>query len=151
MRRELSENVAKLKELQKEDPNVPPFDNLTIRYCLFQKISLEVRKIIATGYTNIKRLFINNCDLRTFENIPDLPQLEYVNAAHNNMRGSFEFIVKNRKITFFDVSFNVIQDPARFKPLCRLNMCRVYLKGNPCVAERDGRRKSAIEIAKIMK
>ena len=47
------------------------------------------------------------------------------------MRGSFEFIVKNRTITYMDVSDNVIADIKRFEPLRMLREISIYAKGNP--------------------
>lgn len=71
---------------------------------------------------------INNCDLRTFENFPNLPSLAELNASRNSLRGSFEYIVKNRALTYIDVSHNIIADIKRFEPFRILKNIKLYAK-----------------------
>lgn len=110
--------------------NYTPSDSLSIQYVCFQKLQPMIRKLLEKNFKNIKKLHINNCDLRTFENFPSLPHLTDLNAANNSMRGSFEFIVKNRSIAYIDISDNCIADVKRFEPLTMLKDISVYAKGN---------------------
>ena len=60
------------------------------------------------------QLTIVSCDLRTFDNFPKLKSLRNVNVSKNSLRGSFEYLVKNRTIKYIDVSSNIIGDIKRF-------------------------------------
>lgn len=57
---------------------------------------------------------LTNCDLRTFENFPYLKSLKNLNVSKNSLRGSFEFLVKNRGIKYIDASHNIIADMKKF-------------------------------------
>ena len=63
--------------------------------------------------------------------------MQELNASNNSMRGSFEFIVKNRTINYIDISDNIIVDLQRFEPLRMLKDLNIYAKGNPCFTTKN--------------
>lgn len=89
-------------------------NSLTITYIQVEKVTPRIKTILEDNFQYIIELVVVNCNLRTFENFPKLKSLKNLNASKNSLRGSFEFLVKNRAIKYIDVSSNIIADIKRF-------------------------------------
>jgi len=103
-------------------------NSLTISFTLLQKMPSAIRNTIEAKFSNLIDLAITSCDLRTFENFPKLLSLKNLNVSQNSLRGSFEFLVKNRGIRYIDVSNNIINDVKKFEPLRCLKNVNIYVK-----------------------
>lgn len=73
-----------------------------------QKMPIAIKKIFEDHFQNVIELTIINCDLRTFENFPKMKMIQNLNVSKNSLRGSFEFLVKNRTLKYIDASNNMI-------------------------------------------
>lgn len=66
LRRLIAQEVLDDKEKKQDDPAYQPSGTLSLQNILFQKIPIPVRKMLEQNYKHLKRVNINNCDLRTF-------------------------------------------------------------------------------------
>lgn len=110
----------------------------------------QIKKTLEQSFKSLIHLAVVDCDLRTFENFPKLPNLMNVNVSRNSLRGSFEFLVKNRLVQYIDVSYNLIDNVKKFNPLCCLKNIKVYAKFNP-FCEQEPERKGRNPLCEELK
>ena len=66
LRRKMIKDIQDEADQRESDPQYVGSDTLNIQYIMFQKIHPVVSKMIREHYSHLKKININNCDLRTF-------------------------------------------------------------------------------------